>query len=103
MAASEIHPFLPPVARLVTAWLAQPSAATMMELYDRACSLLRMIKMAAKKDRTAWAGFVHAFEPAERGPPPEDAEEDGSSRATEETMAELFSRLMPQARPPAQP
>ena len=103
VAASEIHPFLPPVARLVTAWLAQPSAATMMELYDRACSLLRMIKMAAKKDRTAWAGLVHAFEPAERGPPPEDAEEDGSSKATEETMAELFSRLMPQARPPAQP
>ena len=66
VAASEIHLFLPPVARLVTARPAQPSAATMMEP-TTARLAASLIKMAAKKDRTAWAGFVHAFEPAERG------------------------------------
>ena len=34
-AAPPPHCLLPPVARLVSAWLAQPSAPQMMELYDR--------------------------------------------------------------------
>ena len=95
------HPLLPPVARLVSAWLAQPSAPTMMELYDRACSMLPLLRaVAAQEPSAAWAGHLNGFERAEREPPPDglDGEQDASAAGGEqETMAQLFERLMPHA------
>ena len=90
-----IHPLLPPVARLLSAWLAQPSASTLMETYDRACSLLPMLQGAVASESGAWAGHLRDFERAEREPPDGGLDPDDAV-ASEETMSELFSRLMPQ-------
>ena len=87
-------PLLAPVARLVSAWLAQPSASTLMELYDRASSLLPLLRDAADEMPAAeWAGHLRDFEPREHA---QDADDDGADAKTEETMADLFTRLMPQ-------
>jgi hypothetical protein len=91
------HPLLPPVARLVSAWLAQPSAPQMMELYDRACSLLPLLRQAADASRGVWAAHLRAFEPEVReGAPTDDGTCDPTAEPPkEESMSELFARLMP--------
>lgn len=89
--APPTHALLPVVARLVSAWLAQPSAAELMELYDRACSLLPMLRAAVASEPDDWARYLCTFERAARnGPPDDDAEPlAGAGMKPPETMAEV--------------
>ena len=110
--ASLSHPLVPPVARLVSSWLAQPSAAEAMELYDRACSLLPLLRAAAADSTRSvsgasggtpglWARHLQAFKPEERSPPSEEAAKEAAE--AEGTMADLFDRLMPRGPHASQP
>lgn len=98
------HPLLGPVARLVSSWLAQPSASQLLDPYDRACSVLPLLRSAAAGDQGAWAAHLRSFEREERAAA-SGADGDGDADPTdplkEETMAELFTRLMPNADPAA--
>lgn len=70
-----------------------------------ACSLLPILRAAAESDKGAWAKHLRMFEREEREPTGDDADGDRDPTAPpakEETMAELFARLMPQADPRAQ-
>jgi hypothetical protein len=102
------HALLTPTARLVSAWLAQPSAAELMDLYDRACSLLPLLRDAAASESAAWAGHLRSFERATRAGPPDDDDDDDAGTAAmggdspQETMAELFERMLPRDDPALQ-
>ena len=92
------HPLLVPVGRLVSAWIAQPSAAEMLELYDRTCAVLPLLRGAAHGEQAAWARHLRAFEPLAPSQTV-DGEADDAPEAppeTRESMADLFARMMPQ-------
>ena len=90
------HPLLPPVVRLISGWLAQPSAMEMLDPYDRACSLLPLLRDVARAESGAWADHLRAFERRERGGEEDADGAPGHEPQEHETMAELFSRLMPE-------
>jgi hypothetical protein len=93
------HPLLNPVARFVSAWLAQPSAPEHLELYDRACHLLPLLhSVAAEEPSAAWAVHLSLFERrASSEQPDDDGDDQGGAEgeAAQETMAQLFDRLIP--------
>ena len=93
------HPLLNPVARFVSAWLAQPSSPEHLELYDRACHLLPLLhSVAAEEPSAAWAVHLSSFERrASSEPPDDDGDDQGGAEgeAAQETMAQLFERLIP--------
>ena len=52
---------LMPVARLLSAWLAQPSAPQMMEVHDRACSLAPVLHGLAERETAEWAKHLRKY------------------------------------------
>ena len=98
-AGSEVsasHALLLPVARLLAAWLVQPSAPCDMLPYDRACSLLPFLRAetaAAAAAGAPWAQQLHAFE--RDAPHAAPAAPRSGEAPTDETMAALFERVMP--------
>mmetsp|Transcript_12520 Transcript_12520/g.38246 ORF Transcript_12520/g.38246 Transcript_12520/m.38246 type:complete len:595 (+) Transcript_12520:26-1810(+) len=95
--AEPVHPLLLPVARLLVAWLVQPSACASMELYDRANAVLPTLRAAsrAESEPAAWVRELRNFERvsasdlgiAQQLPP-------NTAPPTDETMADMFARLM---------
>ena len=92
-----------PVSRLLFAWLVQPSSADMLKEYDRACALLPFLREETAAAATAgavWAQQLRSYERLESDAPP-PASGWGSApgiptpETTDETMAELFSRIFP--------
>ena len=93
---SPSHPLVGPAGRLVSAWMAQPSAAELLELYDRACHLLPLLRSIASDDpHTLWASHLESFERREPSQPREEDDGSGEDAPAHETMAELFERLIP--------
>jgi len=93
---SASHALLLPVARLLAAWLVQPSAPCDMLPYDRACSLLPFLRAetaAAAAAGAPWAQQLHAFE--RDAPHAAPAAPRSGEAPTDETMAALFERVMP--------
>ncbi|KAL1499890.1 hypothetical protein AB1Y20_012573 [Prymnesium parvum] len=89
------HPLLLPIARFLSAWMAQPSAPDATQLYDRAISLLPFLRDAtASVAAEAWVDHLRTH-----GRVPSNAEESArvppATPVSDETMADLFTRLMP--------
>ena len=68
----------------------------MLDPYDRACSLLPLLRDVARAESGAWADHLRAFERRERGGEEDADGAPGHEPQEHETMAELFSRLMPE-------
>jgi len=91
------HPLLPPVSRLLSAWMVQPSAFASMELYDRANAVLPTLQAASQGEADAWAREMRSFE---RVPAAAPHLPPGGTPPTDETMADLFAKMMGGAKGP---
>ncbi len=104
-AAGATHVLLLPICRLLTAWLAQPSAHGARKLHDRACALLPMLRSASAAAGAPWAERLAAYvrpEPTVRTGDHDggdDGVDGGGAPPDAESMAALFSRLMPERVP----
>ena len=93
------HPLLLPVARLISAWLAQPSAPEALKLYDRACALVPLLRAASEGEEAAWATELRRFRrvgEAEAAADDDDAAPAGGGPGAD-SMAALFEKLLRRA------
>ena len=83
------------MARLLAAWLVQPSAAYDMQPYDRACSLLPFLRAETSAAAAAGAPWAQELQAFERDAPAAPAASRSGEAPTDETMAALFERVLP--------
>ena len=94
---SASHPLLLPVARLISAWLAQPSAPEALKLYDRACALVPLLRAASEGEEAAWATELRRFRrvgEAEAAADDDDDDAPAGGGPGADSMAALFEKLL---------